>query len=289
MMMMMETCLIYMIMIIIFVQSARYDQGSSGYTETGDILQLQYARKAALLGQTIIGGVCSSDNKVLLCIPTKRYVQTLCDTRLSDKIMQVDKHLYIGYSGLAGDGKAITNEARKFCMANRSKLSFLLNPFGLAQLLSRKQQEATAVEGSRPLGVQLLVIGKNIETNQLELILTDPSGDINSFRAVAIGQSSERIMNSLERRWKESSSSSCIEAAHLFTEILTKLQDQQEGEENEKDTQFRIDYFVFSIEGKEMVVCKKYTSLEELTSDMISPTNATFSTADVVIDKPLSI
>jgi len=131
---------------VIFAKGAQYESALSSFSSKGELLQVEYARKAALRGQPMIAGICSN-NKALVCIPTRKHVQKLCDSRLLDKIIQVDKHQYIGFSGLAGDARAMANKARTFCLESRFQLGFLLNPLGLAKYLHRVQYEATLTEG----------------------------------------------------------------------------------------------------------------------------------------------
>lgn len=138
------------ITLILFCLISQTDSATSRFTPffspKGELEQVEYARNAAKQGQTILGGVCINNN-VLLCIPTKRYIQKLVDFRKSDKIMKIDKNVYMAFAGIAGDGKALAMKAQKFCISNRAKFGFMLNPFGLAGLIGREQHKHTQFEG----------------------------------------------------------------------------------------------------------------------------------------------
>lgn len=181
--------------------SAYYDKSFTLFSDTGDLLQVKYARLAGLQGQTVLcAGVPSSTSKdgntdqdvkeVIICMPSQKIQQVLLDRRSVDKVSRIDNHIYVIFSGLAGDGRALIREIREFCINFRSNFGMGPSVLGVAQEIANVQYEATTAGGKRPYGVQVLIVGYDEDSHNMEIYRTEPSGEIAKFRAIAIGKNS---------------------------------------------------------------------------------------------------
>eukprot|EP01038_Epipyxis_sp_PR26KG_P007220 gene7220-9851_t len=173
------------------------------FSNDGDLMQVEYARKAGLKGSTVI---CSSvgTGEVVICIPiAKASSMSLLDRRAVDKISKVSGSIWIIFSGLAGDGKALIREARLFCVNYRSTLGCSPSTRSVANYIAELQHDATLTSGKRPFGVQCIVLGTGSDNKKCEIYLCEPSGLVNQWKSTAIGRNSENILRLMEKEFND--------------------------------------------------------------------------------------
>ena len=183
--------IIFSCLSFVVVQSndKRYDKNVNLFSANGELLQVQYAKEAGLKGASIL---CShtSDGEVVLCIPTREDTQTLQDRRSVDKVAKISEGMWLAFSGLAGDGRAITKSARNFCNDYQFQFGIIPTVRSVARHIGEEQHESTLTGGRRPYGVQMLLIGQEEEDGELSVYKSEPSGEVSSWKAVAIGKNS---------------------------------------------------------------------------------------------------
>jgi len=160
---------------LVLADDTRYDKNVNLFSSSGELLQVQYARNAGLRGAPILCSQ-SAENDIVLCLPTPAAVQTLQDRRSVDKVAKVGDGLWLAFSGLAGDGRALTRAARQFCLDYSSKFGSNPTVRSVARYIGEVQHESTLTGGKRPFGVQVVLIGEDEPDGKLTIYNSDPSG-----------------------------------------------------------------------------------------------------------------
>lgn len=160
---------------IVLADDTRYDKNVNLFSSSGELLQVQYARNAGLRGAPILCSQ-SAENDIILCLPTPAAVQALQDRRSVDKVAKVGDGLWLAFSGLAGDGRALTRAARQFCLDYSSKFGSNPTVRSVARYIGEVQHESTLTGGKRPFGVQVVLIGEDEPDGKLSIYNSDPSG-----------------------------------------------------------------------------------------------------------------
>ena len=153
----------------------RYDKNVNLFSSSGDLLQVQYAKKAGLRGASVL---CSEsvDGDIILCVPTPMEIQTLQDRRSVDKVTKISDGLWMAFSGLAGDGRALTRAAREFCLDYNHRFGSIPTVRSVARCIGELQHESTLTGGKRPFGVQVVLIGEDEPGGKLAIYNSEPSG-----------------------------------------------------------------------------------------------------------------
>jgi len=192
-----------------------YDKSITLFAPDGTLKQVDYAEKAASKGQSLICCL-TKDNKIILCCPSQTS-QLLLDRRAVDKVSQVDENLYIAFAGLAGDGRALTLEARSLCRDYRMRFGSSPPVSYLANKIGKIQHTATLKGGERPYGIQVLIFGydlnrydslslsPSLSPSQCHIYMTHPSGEVTKWRAIVIGNKADMLNKKLERMFVDSS------------------------------------------------------------------------------------
>jgi 20S proteasome alpha/beta subunit len=156
-------------------QAVRYDKNVNLFSSNGELLQVQYARKAGERGSAVL---CShtSSGEVVVCIPTAKSVQALQDRQSVDKLSKVSEGIWFTFAGLAGDGRALLKAARSFCTEYQSKFGSTPAVRSVARYIGELQHDCTLSGGRRPFGVQVLLIGEDDNKGSLEIYNSEPSG-----------------------------------------------------------------------------------------------------------------
>jgi 20S proteasome alpha/beta subunit len=155
--------------------ASKYDKNVNLFSPSGDLLQVQYAKNAGLLGGSVLAST-SKDGEVILCIPVPLKLQLLQDKRSVDKVSKLSDGLWIAFSGLAGDGRALTKAARAFCLDYQYKFGSVPSVRSVASYIGELQHESTLTGGKRPYGVQTILVGTSDDGKGFSLYCTDPSG-----------------------------------------------------------------------------------------------------------------
>lgn len=163
-------------------RSMAYDRSTVIFSPQGDIIQLEYARKAVEKGATGLG-IRTKDFVILAGIIKESEL-----IEAPEKIHLVDTHVAATAAGLQADTSALVKRARIQGQIHRLTYGDEITITTLANQLGEFLQNHTQVGGLRPFGTQLLFGGK-IEKS--ELVLVDPGGAVFKCRAVAIGQNND--------------------------------------------------------------------------------------------------
>lgn len=129
------------------VLSTRFDRNVNLFSDLGELTQVSYASKAGYKGGSILCAISSDDN-IVMCVPTSSRDRVLLDRRSVDKVSKVDDTLWAGFSGLAGDGRSLIKIARRYCIDCHSKLGSSPTVHGVAQFIGDVQHEST-LSGSK--------------------------------------------------------------------------------------------------------------------------------------------
>ncbi len=159
------------------LQNHPYDKSVLYFSKEGELLQVQYARKAGLQGETALCGI-SAEDEIVVCIPRTKKLQILMDQKVYDKIMRIDKEKFLVFAGLGGDGRSIVEFARNFCVKIASQLNFPPALVSVSNHISQLQHEASLMGNRRPFGVQTLLLGYSPEKKKMEIYFNEPSGKL---------------------------------------------------------------------------------------------------------------
>jgi 20S proteasome alpha/beta subunit len=130
-------------------RNGAFDKSVNMFSDEGELLQVKYARNAGLQGGSVVCAT-SSSNDLLVCIPNQPELPVLLDRRSVDKISKVDDEIWFAFSGLAGDGRALISQARKYCIEYRSQFGCSPTGRSVASVVSQLQHDST-VSGSKLL------------------------------------------------------------------------------------------------------------------------------------------
>lgn len=120
-----------------------YDRDIALFSNEGKLLQVEYARKAGRLGNTVLAGLAGKE--AVLVIPTSKRLHLLRDA--SDKVMRVNDDCFVAVAGLAGDGRAAARHLRSFSLAFWRKFGIVPTTLGIAQDFADSQHMTTRTGG----------------------------------------------------------------------------------------------------------------------------------------------
>lgn len=115
------------------------------------------------------------------------------------KLMEIDDHIGIGFSGLTADARSLAKYMRNECLNHKYVYGAPLPPHMLMNDLADKHQRTTQTYVRRPFGVGLLVAAVDPRTQQPHLYQTCPSGNLYEYYASAIGGRSQAARTYLEK------------------------------------------------------------------------------------------
>ena len=126
----------------------------------------------------------------------------LQDGKTVKKIVQLDNHIHMAYSGLTADGRILANKARIECQSYR--LNYDDNPpvEYISKFIAETKQKYTQKGGVRPFGISCLLAGFDTSARP-HLYYTDPSGSFSEWRAQSCGRNSKQVSEFLEKYYKE--------------------------------------------------------------------------------------
>ena len=121
--------------------------------------------------------------------------------RTVKKIVQLDKNIFMAYSGLTADGRILANKAR--IEAQSYRLNYDDDPSAeyISKFLAQTKQKYTQRGGVRPFGISALVAGFDSK-NHPHLYYTDPSGSFSEWKAHSCGRNSTQVCEYLEKHYK---------------------------------------------------------------------------------------
>jgi 20S proteasome subunit alpha 4 len=113
------------------------------------------------------------------------------------KIVKIDDHLTLTFSGLAADSRSLIDRARTKCQSHRLTYEEPISVEQCARYIAQTQQEFTHKGGRRPFGLSTLLAGFDKDGTP-RLFVTDPSGTYSEWKAAAIGRSQQSVTKFLE-------------------------------------------------------------------------------------------
>ncbi len=174
-----------------------YDRATTVFSPNGRIYQVEYAREVVKRGSTVVG-VTAEDGVGFLS--GRRESSRLAIQDSVEKIFRVDDHIGAASCGLVADARTLVDMARNLSAGNKIRYEEPMHVETLARDLSTRIHGYTQTGGARPFGVSMLIGGLNDEA---ELYETDPSGAFIGYKAGALGNRREEVMNELEDDFEE--------------------------------------------------------------------------------------
>jgi len=198
-------------------QQQQYDRGKTIFSPDGRLFQVEYAKEAVKKGATALG-IKFGEGTVLGATRSTPELQV----RNPEKVFKLDDHIGAATSGLVADGRTLVEEARNEAQKHLMTYDENIPPSVLAKFIADRCQQFTQYGGVRPYG--LSTISGGIKDGEAEVYLTDPSGTLSEWNAVAIGKGREDTSEHLEENYSEDLSED--EAVKLAVNAL------KEGEED---------------------------------------------------------
>lgn len=130
---------------------SRYDKSATHFSDEGELLQVAYAKVAALRGSNLICLPWCGD-LILLAFPTlsgsaRELHSNLLERRSIDNVARVHDSVWIAFSGLAGDGRSLLKQARNFAVEFHSKISCFPSAGSIANHIGQLQHSVTLSGG----------------------------------------------------------------------------------------------------------------------------------------------
>lgn len=167
---------------------------SGRYTDTGNILQIEYARKAAAKGHTVIG--IAYEGGVVLAVD-KKSPSKLVDIERLLYIESISDAYVIGYTGLGHDSFVLKHELKNYCikmLEEREREPLEEEMLGrIREYLSH----FSSYMSWRPVGCEFLLSSQN--KDGVSLFHIDPSGSVNRCSAYAVGIGAQAAKTELEK------------------------------------------------------------------------------------------
>lgn len=131
----------------------------------------------------------------------KKAITKLQEGRTVKKIVQLDKHIFMAYSGLTADGRILANKARIEAQSFRINYDDDPSVEYLSKFLAETKQKYTQRGGVRPFGISALIAGIDPQ-GKPRLFYTDPSGSFSEWKAHSCGRNSKQVTEYLEKHYK---------------------------------------------------------------------------------------
>ncbi|RYG97838.1 hypothetical protein EON65_52255 [archaeon] len=124
-----------------------YDKDISKFSSEGRLMQVDYARKAGMRGNSQLAASIAVAKEIVLVAPTTKKLQILEENTIADKVMRIDENSVLAVSGLAGDGRYVAAQLRAFSLSFWNQFGSLPSTVGLAKVLGGLQHEANLKGG----------------------------------------------------------------------------------------------------------------------------------------------
>ena len=116
----------------------------------------------------------------------------LADNRTVRKMVAVDDHICLAFSGLTADARVLVDKARVEAQSYRLTLDEQASVEYITKYIAGVQQKYTQSGGVRPFGIATLIAGFD-PLGKAQLYQTDPSGTFSAWKANAIGRNSKTV------------------------------------------------------------------------------------------------
>lgn len=190
-----------------------YDTAITTFSPNGHLFQVEYAMEA------VKRGLCCVAIKANDCIVfgvEKKTLSKLQEDRTLRKILQLDNHITIAFTGLNADARILANQARLECQSYKLNYSDIPPIEYIAKYIANLKQKFTQKGGVRPYGLSLMIAGFD-SNGQPRLFQTDPSGALSEWKANCLGRNTKQVKEYLEKNYKEFSED---EAVHVACKAL---------------------------------------------------------------------
>ena len=108
------------------------------------------------------------------------------------KIVHIDDHICLAFSGLTADARVLIDKARVEAQNFRLSFDEPASVDYITKHIAQVQQQYTQGRGRRPFGISTLIVGFSPE-GAPQLYQTDPSGIYSAWKANAIGRNAKTV------------------------------------------------------------------------------------------------
>lgn len=178
--------------------AAGYDRSITMFSPEGHLYQVDYASKIIEKGSPAVAVIYKQG---IVLIADKKIHSTLIIPESVEKIFKIDNHIWTACAGLIGDGRRLVEYARQLSQENRTYFDQPIEVETLVKKIASVIQYFTQYGGGRPFGVSLIIAG--FDTLGKHIFEVEPSGAITAYKALAIGQNRQKLMDYLEKNYKD--------------------------------------------------------------------------------------
>lgn len=175
-----------------------YDRAITMFSPDGRLLQVEYAKKTVRQGSTAIGLACKDG---VVFVTDKRILDTLIVPEAVEKIWKVDEHIGITSAGILSDARVLIERAQLNAQQHRVQFDAPVDVLAVVKDICDLKQMTTQSGGLRPFGVSTLIGG--VDEDGIKLFQTDPTGIYFQYRACAIGEGEQEVMEILHKKYKQ--------------------------------------------------------------------------------------
>lgn len=175
-----------------------HDYGSSvlQFSPSGDLLQLDYATKAAARGG-LIAGVKASDGVILL-LASKKPTSRLILSSMKRVAFPSSPDVAMVVSGLRMDSGYLFRQARQLADEHRAMFSTEVSSEALSAKINELYYEHTCTAGVRPIGVNALIVGPD-SNGEPRIFSCSPQGRGEAWKGIAFGKHSGLVNSVLKK------------------------------------------------------------------------------------------
>ncbi|HNW05608.1 MAG TPA: archaeal proteasome endopeptidase complex subunit alpha [archaeon] len=178
--------------------AAGYDRSTTMFSPEGHLYQVDYASKIIEKGSPAVAIIYKQG---IIIIADKKIHSSLVIPSSVEKVFKIDNHIWTTCAGLIGDGRRLVDFARQMSQENRTYYDQAIEVETLVKKIASVIQYFTQYAGGRPFGVSLIIAG--YDSLGKHIFEAEPSGAITAYKALAIGQNKQKLMDYLEKNYKE--------------------------------------------------------------------------------------
>eukprot|EP01059_Diplonema_ambulator_P002900 TRINITY_DN12500_c0_g1_i3.p1 TRINITY_DN12500_c0_g1~~TRINITY_DN12500_c0_g1_i3.p1 ORF type:complete len:246 (+),score=78.78 TRINITY_DN12500_c0_g1_i3:78-815(+) len=209
-----------------------YDRALTVFSPDGHLMQIKYAMEAVQRGACSVG--VQGKDSLVLCVERKTATQ-LQDSRTVKKILKIDDHIYLAFAGLTADARVLASRARNESQSFTLNYEDTVDVDYLARFIAHLQQRYTQSGGRRPFGVSTIIAGIDA-SGKHSLYMTEPSGNLARWSAVACGRNQKTVREYLENNYEADMS----EEQTLKLAVKSILEVVDQGARNIEVVQLRV-------------------------------------------------